>query len=96
MQDERFSDDATSEPAAPVTVRYWAGARDAAGCAEESVDPGTLAALLERLSDRHGPQLARIIAGSVVLIDGVKVDRSAALGVGGGALVEVLPPFAGG
>jgi molybdopterin converting factor small subunit len=79
-----------------VTVRYWAGARDLAGCVEESVDAAPLNILLERLGARHGHRLARVIAVSVVLIDGAKVDPSTAEVVTHGALVEVLPPFAGG
>jgi molybdopterin converting factor small subunit len=88
--------DRTIAPSTEVTVRYWAGARDAAGCREETVEPAPLSVLLERLAERHGLGLKRIIAGSVVLVDGIKTERAASQAVTAGGLVEVLPPFAGG
>lgn len=88
--------DGVTESCAGVTVRYWAGARDAAGCAEETVEAARLNILLAGLAARHGHRLGRIIAGSVVLVDGVKADRATSKVVTAGALVEVLPPFAGG
>ncbi|WP_199441154.1 MoaD/ThiS family protein [Umezawaea beigongshangensis] len=81
-----------------VTVRYFAGARAAAGVQDESVElPGepTVADALSAVRDRHGDALARVLTASSFLLDGVAVrDRSAP--VPPGALLDVLPPFAGG
>ncbi len=80
-----------------VSVRYFAGARAAAGTADESVtlpDGATVATLVEHLVERHGPGLARVLAAASFLVDEVAGPPSRALG--DGASVDVLPPFAGG
>jgi molybdopterin converting factor small subunit len=78
-----------------VTVRYFAGARAAAGVESEAVPAGTVDELLDRLARRHGERLARILPGCSYLIDGVAChDRAAALATG--CTIDVLPPFAGG
>lgn len=76
------------------TIRYWAGARAAAGRAEESYDGLTLGDVLAAAEAEHGPALARVFSVASFLVDGVRSDRSAVLAEG--ATVEVLPPFAGG
>jgi molybdopterin synthase sulfur carrier subunit len=79
---------------AVVTVRYWAGARAAAGVDAETVEvAGTVAELVERLGAAR-PELRPVLAVASVLVDG----RAGAGDdpVPAGALVEVLPPFAGG
>ena len=79
-----------------VTVRYFAGARAAAGVAEEAVEAtGTLGDLVADLESRHGQGLAKILVAASFLVDGAPWhDRSAPLP--GGVTVDVLPPFAGG
>ena len=78
-----------------VTVRYWAGARAAAGCREEQVDAGTVGDLLAAIGVR--PPLARVLSASSLLVDGSAVRREdSAHPLAGGAVVDVLPPFAGG
>ena len=78
-----------------VTVRYWAGARAAAGRAEESVDARTVGELLAAIGVR--PALARVLGASSLLVDGTAVRREdTAHLLPGGAVVDVLPPFAGG
>ena len=79
---------------AAVTVRYWAGARAAAGTTEESYDGETLGAVLDQAVAAHGAGLARVLSVASFLVDGVRTGRDAALA--DGATVEVLPPFAGG
>ena len=79
---------------ATVTVRYWAGARAAAGTAEESYDGATLGAVLDQAVAAHGAGLARVLSVASFLVDGVRTSRETALT--DGATVEVLPPFAGG
>jgi molybdopterin converting factor small subunit len=75
-----------------VTVRFWAGAQRAAGHAEEPQSAATLAELRAVLSAR--PELARVCAAASYLVDGSRVSEGAALPEG--AVVDVLPPFAGG
>jgi sulfur-carrier protein len=95
-----------------VTMRYWAAAKDAAGVAEETVTADTLAAALAAVSggspdDRLAPgrnpaardtRLSAVLARSSFLIDGNPVGKRAAEGItlADGAVIEVLPPFAGG
>lgn len=78
-----------------VLVRFFAGARAAAGCAEQKVDADTLDQVIEAVTARHGTQLAAVLAASSYLVDGLSChDRAAALPHD--ATIDVLPPFAGG
>ncbi len=77
-----------------VTVRYWAGARAAAGVDAETVEaPGSVARLVARLGDER-PSLRPVLEVASVLVDGRAGSGDDP--VPPGALVEVLPPFAGG
>ena len=85
-----------------VTVRYWAGARAAAGTAEDvfEVDAAvSLSALVARVLERHpGDRMARTVAVCSVLVGDQPVgsrDPESVL-VPPGSVVELLPPFAGG
>ncbi|MFL6100223.1 MAG: MoaD/ThiS family protein [Actinomycetales bacterium] len=78
---------------AQVTVRYWAGARDAAGQDEESVAADALGDLVRQLAHRT-PALAQVLSVSSLLVGGQLSQPSRALV--DGDVVEVLPPFAGG
>lgn len=92
--------DPTHEPThGPITVRvrYFAGARAAAGTGEELLElpaPVTVGDLSAWLAERHGPDLARVLAASSFLVD--EVSSPPERQVGAGAAVDVLPPFAGG
>jgi molybdopterin converting factor small subunit len=79
---------------AAVAVRYWAGARAAAGVDQDDV-PGcaTVGDALAAVVALH-PALDAVVKVSTVLLDGRVARRGAALAAG--AVVEVLPPFAGG
>ena len=79
----------------PVTVRYFAGARAAVGVDSESREAATLEELVGRLVDAHGERLERVLTACSFLVDGTATrDRATALSPG--AVVDVLPPFAGG
>ena len=79
----------------PVTVRYFAGARAAAGVDTETRDAGTLQELVGQIVDSHGARLEKVLTACSFLVDGTSTrDRSLALAPG--AVVDVLPPFAGG
>jgi sulfur-carrier protein len=78
-----------------AVVRYFAGARAAAGVAEEKVEAPSVALLLTSLVDAHGERLAAVLPACTLLVDGLAChDHTAALHVD--AVVDVLPPFAGG
>ena len=85
-----------------VTVRYWAGARAAAGTAEDTFAVEgdlTLAALVARVLERHpGDRMARTVAVCSVLLGDqpVRSQDPATVVVAPGSVVELLPPFAGG
>lgn len=78
-----------------ITVRFWAGARVAAGHAEEQFETATIGDLLTALQERE--PLRRVMAIASLLVDGIAVDRAASeRRLPDGAVVDVLPPFAGG
>jgi molybdopterin synthase sulfur carrier subunit len=78
-----------------LTVRYFAGARAAAGTSTEHLDAASLDELVGLLTERHGERLAVVLKAASFLVDGLAChDRGAALPTG--ATVDVLPPFAGG
>ncbi len=79
-------------------IRYWAAAKAAAGVAEEAFAEDVLADVLAAAVARHGEPLAHVIRRASFLVDGDPVGRRDPAGVAlpEGAVVEVLPPFAGG
>lgn len=82
-----------------VSVRYWAAARAAAGLAEESYEATDLAHLLTLVTARHTPgPLAWVLARCSYLVDEVSpgTRSPATVELAEGAVVDVLPPFAGG
>jgi molybdopterin converting factor small subunit len=76
-------------------VRYFAAAKAAAGCAQETVPAGTLDELVAALADRHGERMSLVLKASSYLIDGV-CSRDLSTVVDPESTVDVLPPFAGG
>jgi molybdopterin synthase sulfur carrier subunit len=85
---------------AKVTIRYWAAAKEAAGMAEESVDAITLRDALDAAVASRKPdtQLATVITRSSFLVNADPVGRATmeSIVLDEGAVIEVLPPFAGG
>lgn len=82
-----------------VTLRYWAGAKAAAGVETEDVRATTVAGALEaaRALRPDDPSFARVLSTCSLLRDRRTVPRSALDNpLTGDTEVEVLPPFAGG
>lgn len=77
-----------------VTVRYWAAARAAAGVDSDVVTGCATVGDVVAAATALRPELASVAAVSSLLLDGRSAQRDAA--VPDGAVVEVLPPFAGG
>ena len=77
-----------------LLVRYYAGARAAAGVPEEKAQAPTLHELIALVSTDR-PRLAAVLPVCAFLVDGrAWHDRQAPLPPTG--TVDVLPPFAGG
>ncbi len=83
-----------------VTFRYWAAAKEAAGTAEETIKADTLAGALAAVGQRAagGARFRAVLARSSFLVDGAPVGVRApdAVVLDDAAVIEVLPPFAGG
>ena len=86
-----------------VTLRYWAAAKDAAGCAEEKVEARSLADALAAAAGAGAgtgdpARLRAVIARSSFLVNGDPVGKRPpdSVSLPDDAVVEVLPPFAGG
>ncbi|MDR2975163.1 MAG: MoaD/ThiS family protein [Propionibacteriaceae bacterium] len=76
-------------------LRYFAAARQALGISEECLSGANgLAGLIEHLSARS-PAIAQLLSRCSFLVDGRRrePDRTP---LPDGAVVDVLPPFAGG
>ena len=87
------AEDPATDAGGAVLVRYWAGARAAAGVDEDRVPPGSVASALAQVTGRH-PGLSAVAEVSTLLVDGRVVDAEHELS--DGDVLEVLPPFAGG
>jgi sulfur-carrier protein len=79
----------------PVTVRYFAGARAASGVDTELREAGSLDQLVAQIVTEHGERLERVLTACSFLVDGTST-RDRATPLSPGAVVDVLPPFAGG
>lgn len=81
-----------------VLVRYFASARAASGVDEEKVQLNAEASvgdLVAELRRTHPETLPRVLDAASFLLDGVAV-RDRTLTLTDGAMIDVLPPFAGG
>lgn len=90
----------TSPPSPPdretLTVRYWAGARAAAGVPADTVAVTESTLVSSVIADLAAlrPALVPVLPACSLLLDGLRVEPDAL--VAGAETLEVLPPFAGG
>lgn len=78
-----------------ITVRYFAAAKAAMGTGEETFEAvPDIAALLSRATGRV-PAAFKVLGRCSFLVNGV-ATKDPATPLPDGALVDVLPPFAGG
>ena len=82
-------------------LRYWAAAKEAAGISEELFNAGTLDEALATASAKHSGlngRFANVLARSSILVDGMQAGHHTADGfmLWDNAVIEILPPFAGG
>lgn len=78
-----------------LTVRYFAGAAEAAGTHTEQIAASTALELRAAMIAAHGPELERVLGRCSLLAEGVRLDDPATP-LAPGVTVDVLPPFAGG
>ncbi|TFV46257.1 MoaD/ThiS family protein [Blastococcus sp. TF02A-35] len=78
-----------------VTVRYFAGARAVSGVDTESREAASLDELVGQIVAGHGERMERVLTACSFLVDGTTA-RDPATPLSPGAVVDVLPPFAGG
>lgn len=78
-----------------ATIRYFAGAAEAAGTDEEQLDGTTVGEVLAQARRAHGERLTEVLQRCSVLHAGRYVDEESTP-VSTGDTIDVLPPFAGG
>lgn len=87
--------EAIAGTATGITIRFFAGAAQAAGTHETSIaeTPHTLGELTSKLASTNS-ELARVLRVSTFLVDSEPAEETTTLT--SGMAVDVLPPFAGG
>jgi molybdopterin converting factor small subunit len=95
-------DDLARSETSPITVRYWASARAAAGVSSDALEvtgPLTLTDVVRRAVALHpDTRLPNVLEACSVLVGDQPVGsrRPDGVLVNPGQTVEFLPPFAGG
>ena len=74
----------------------FAAARAAAGCSQAQVPAGPVSEVLRALTDGLPPRFAGVLSVSSLVADGERIDPASGSHLADGAVVDVLPPFAGG
>ncbi|MBD3689054.1 MoaD/ThiS family protein [Nanchangia anserum] len=77
-----------------ITVRYFAGAAQAAGLDRREVTPAPGLTVAQAAAREATPELLGVLEVSSYLRDGERVDATTPAGAA--AIIDVLPPFAGG
>lgn len=78
-----------------ATIRYFAGAAEAADTDEEQLEGATVGEILAAARAAHGDRLSEVLERCSVLHAGRFVDDDS-IPVSAGDTIDVLPPFAGG
>ncbi|GEP27100.1 MoaD/ThiS family protein [Cryobacterium sp. TMS1-20-1] len=78
-----------------ATLRFFAGAAEAAQTETATLDAGTIGELRAELGERYGSEFVRVLGLCSLLVNGARAaDDTVALAPTD--TVDVLPPFAGG
>ncbi|WP_424464462.1 MoaD/ThiS family protein [Pseudoclavibacter helvolus] len=80
---------------APSRVRVFAGAAEAVGGSEFTLEISSIGELLAALNPGGDAHVAEVLARCSFLVDGARTSDPGAQ-LAPGASVDVLPPFAGG
>ena len=75
-------------------VRFFAKARDAAGCRQADIDGETVASVLQAAVAKFGPGLAEVIATSTIWVNGERAEPAGQIRPTDE--LAVLPPVSGG
>lgn len=78
-----------------VKVRYFAAAAAAAGVDEELVESGTLAEIVDRIGEKHGDLMVKVLPACSYLVDELATTDHT-IEISPGQTIDILPPFAGG
>ncbi len=83
-----------------VVVQLFAAAREAVGAAGLEVPAGPVRAVCEAVvaaaPEPSRPRVRQVLAASTLLCDGIRYRADELAVLRDGAVVDVLPPFAGG
>ncbi len=79
-----------------MLVRFYAVAREIAGCGEITLSAASIPELSAQLEQLYGERMARLVAASTLLHDGVRHRATDEVELAADDTVDVLPPFAGG
>ena len=78
-----------------ATLRFFAGAAEAARTETVTLSAGTIGELRTELSERYGSEFVRVLGLCSLLVNGARATDDAAV-LSPTDAVDVLPPFAGG
>ncbi len=78
-----------------ATLRFFAGAAEAAGADTATLEASTIGELRQNLASRYGSDFVRVLGLCSLLVNGARTTDDAAPLAPTDA-VDVLPPFAGG
>lgn len=79
-----------------VRLLLFASARDAAGCASETIEAATLGALLDDARARYGAEFTAVLEHARVWVNGDEPVDGDATELTDGDEIAVLPPVSGG
>ncbi|MDJ0338473.1 MoaD/ThiS family protein [Cryobacterium sp. PH31-O1] len=78
-----------------ATLRFFAGAAEAAHAETATLDAGTIGELRTELGERYGSEFVRVLKLCSLLVNGARASDDAVT-LTPTDTVDVLPPFAGG
>ncbi|MBN9327950.1 MAG: hypothetical protein BGO38_10065 [Cellulomonas sp. 73-145] len=84
-----------STTTATVTVRLFAAAAEAVGAEQLELPAAIVQDVVDALVAAGGPDTASVLGRCSFLVGGLRAD-TAQVAVPAGAVVDVMPPFAGG
>ncbi|SEM66501.1 MoaD/ThiS family protein [Cryobacterium luteum] len=78
-----------------ATLRFFAGAAEAAQTETATLDAGTIGELRTQLGEHYGSKFVRVLGLCSLLVNGARASDDAVT-LAPTDTVDVLPPFAGG
>lgn len=78
-----------------ASLRFFAGAAEAAGADTATLDASTVGELRAQLGERYGSDFVRVLGLCSLLVNGARATDDAVT-LAPTDTVDVLPPFAGG